>query len=126
MNQNHQKTVEHLHMFLADTEGETSEEVRRELQAAGVDVAGFVRDIRSIVAQGQSARMKRSSRLARFANMTRQEILRLLEEMQAGLSNENVDPVLSHADLADIQNLSDEQLRDLIVKMDRSSADEPE
>ena len=125
MSQNHQKTVEHLHMFLADTEGETSQEVTRGLQAAGVDVAGFVRDIRS-VAQGPSARVKRPSRLARFANMTRQEILRLLEEMQAGLSNENADPVLSHIDFADIQNLSDDQLRDLVVKMDGSPAGETE
>ena len=125
MSKNYQKVAERLNVFLADTEGESRDELARELSAAGVDVDGFVRDIKSIVAQSPPAPAARSSRLARFANKTRAEIVKLLEEMQAGSSEELPEPVLAHLEGRDLEQLSDEQLQELLVRLDETPGEEP-
>ncbi|ODU24922.1 MAG: hypothetical protein ABS95_01315 [Verrucomicrobia bacterium SCN 57-15] len=121
MSKNYQNAVEHLHLFLADTKGESRDEVTRGLRAAGVDVERFVGDIKRIAGVRSGF-----SRVGRFANKTREEILKLLEELQVGTSN-----VLSGAGLAtreggDLNQLSDDELRALVEKLEAERPHESE
>jgi len=82
MSNNHQKSVEGLYLFLASADGESRDEVTRGLRAAGVNVDAFVADLKRIAgARGGF------SRVSRFANKTREEILKLLEDCQVGISD---------------------------------------
>ena len=42
MSNNYRKALEHLDLFLADTEGQTPEEIAKELKDQGVDVEEFL------------------------------------------------------------------------------------
>ena len=121
MSKNYQNAVEHLHLFLADTEGESRDEVTRGLRNAGVDVERFVADIKRIAGVRSGF-----SRVGRFANKTREEILKLLEELQVGTSD-----VLSGAGLATregggLSQLSDDKLRALLEKLEAERPHESE
>lgn len=123
MSKNYQNTVEHLHLFLGDTEGESREEVVRGLRAGGVNVEQFVADIKRIAGVRSGF-----SRVGRFANKTREEILKLLAELQVETSG-----VLSGAALATreggesgLSQLSDDELRALLEKLDAQRPSEPE
>jgi hypothetical protein len=113
MSKNHQKSVEGLYLFLAGTDGESREEVTRGLQAAGVNVDSFVADLKRIaVARGGF------SRVSRFANKTRDEILKLLEECQVEISDGLLQTGLATREGAELNQLSDEQLRSLLEKLE--------
>ncbi len=119
MSKNYQKTVENLNWFLSNTEGERREEVVSELRASGVNIEGFISDIKGIVAAGgqperlaQPAAQAGFSRLGRFAHSTRAEILKLVEELLAGDSLS--ESVLTTRESSDLGQLSDEQLQVLL------------
>jgi hypothetical protein len=113
MSKNYEKSVERLHLFLADTEGESREEVTRGLRAAGVDVGAFVADIKRIAGVRGGF-----SRIGRFANKTREEILDLLNECQAGISEGLFGTGLATREDGQLNELSDEQLRSLLEKLE--------
>jgi hypothetical protein len=113
MSKNYEKSVERLHLFLADTEGESREEVTRGLRAAGVDVEAFVADIKRIAGTRSGF-----SRVGRFANKTREEILQLLEECQVGISGGLFGTGLATREDGELNQLSDEQLRSLLEKLE--------
>lgn len=121
MSKNYQNAVEHVQLFMADTEGESRDEVTRGLRAAGVDVERFVADIKRVAGVRSGF-----SRVGRFANKTRGEILKLLEELQIGTSD-----VLSGAGLATregggLNQLSDDELRALLEKLEAERPRESE
>jgi hypothetical protein len=110
---NHQKSVEGLYLFLASTDGESREEVASALRAGGVKVDAFVADLKRIAgARGGF------SRVSRFANKTRAEILKLLEECQAGMSEGLFHNGLATREGGELNQLSDEQLRSLLEKLE--------
>lgn len=111
MSKNYQNAVEHLHLFLADTEGESREDVSRGLRNAGVDVERFVADIKRIAGVRSG-----SSRVGRFANKTREEILKLLEELTVGTSGAGAS--LATREDGALNQLSDEELRALLEKLE--------
>ncbi len=113
MSKNYQKAAERLNQFLADTEGESRDEVTRELRAAGVHVEWFVADIKRIAGVRGGF-----SRVGRFANKTREEILKLLEECQAGFSSGLSEGGLAAREGGGLDQLSDEQLRSLLEKLE--------
>jgi hypothetical protein len=121
MSKNHQNAVEHLHLFLADTDGESREEVTRGLRAAGVDVERFVADIKRIAGVRSGF-----SRVGRFANKTRAEILKLLEELQVGTSGALSGAGLATREGGDLNRLSDEELRALVEKLETDRSQNPE
>ncbi len=113
MSKNYEKSFEHLHLFLADTEGESREDVTRGLRAAGVDVDAFVADIKRI------AGVRRGfSRVGRFANKTREEILKLLEDCQVEITGAIFGTGLATREGGELNELSDEQLRSLLEKLE--------
>ncbi|MCI0540191.1 MAG: hypothetical protein L0Z50_33720 [Verrucomicrobiales bacterium] len=113
MSKNYEKAAERLNLFLADTEGESRDEVTRELRAAGVNVEGFVADIKRLAGVRSGF-----SRMGRFANKTRQEILKLLEECQVGSSSGLSEAGLAPREGSGLDQLSDEQLRSLLEKLE--------
>lgn len=119
MSKNYQNAVEHLHLFMADTEGESRDEVTRGLCNAGVDVERFVADIKRIAGVRSGF-----SRVGRFANKTRAEILKLLEELQIGTSG--VGASLATRDGSELNQLSDEELRALLEKLEAERPHESE
>ena len=112
MSKNYQRAAERLNLFLANTEGESRDDVVRELREAGVNVDGFVADIKRIAGVRTGF-----SRVGRFANRTREEILKLLEECQAGLSS-GLPEVGLAARESGLDQLSDEQLQSLLEKLE--------
>ena len=112
MSKNNPKAAERLNLFLADTEGESLGDVTRELRAAGVNVEGFVADVKRIAGVRSGF-----SRVSRFANKTREEILKLLEECQTGLSSALAQPGLAARE-GELDQLSDEQLQKLLEKLE--------
>ncbi len=113
MSKSYQNAVEHLHLFLADTEGESRDEVTRGLRAAGVDVNRFISDIKRIAGVRSGF-----SRVGRFANKTRAQILKLLEELQLETSGAFSNVGLAAREGGGLNQLSDEQLRTLLEKLE--------
>lgn len=119
MSKNYQNAAEHLHLFLADTEGESRDDVSRGLRNAGVDVERFVADIKRIAGVRSGF-----SRVGRFANKTREEILKLLEELQVGTSG--VSAGLATREGGGLNQLSDDDLRALLEKLEAERPRESE
>jgi hypothetical protein len=120
MSKNHQKSVEGLYLFLADTDGESREEVTRGLRAAGVNIDVFVADLKRIAGAGSGF-----SRVSRFANKTREEIIKLLEECQVGIPDGLVQTGLATREGGELNQLSDEQLQLLLEKLEPQSPSDP-
>ena len=112
MSKNYQKAAECLNLFVADTEGESLGAVTHELRAAGVNVEGFVTDVKRIAGVRSGF-----SRVGRFANKTREEILKLLEECQTGLTSGLAQSGLAARE-GELDQLSDEQLQKLLEKLE--------
>lgn len=119
MSKNYQTAVERLHLFLADTEGESRDEVRRGLRAAGVDVEQFVSDIKRIAGVRSGF-----SRMGRFANKTREEILKMIEEIQLGTSGALSGASLATREGGGLNQLSDEELQTLLEKLEAAHSRE--
>ena len=49
MSQNYRNALENLDLFLADTEGQTTEEIAKELKDQGVDVEKFLSTVKSVI-----------------------------------------------------------------------------
>lgn len=119
MNQDYQSTVERLQLFLADTKGETRDEITNELRLAGVDVDKFIGDIKRITS-GQ----KGFSRVSRFAAKSRDEILKLIAEYQVGMSAGKFAHGLATREQNDLNQLSDSELQSLLENIEaRRSSD---
>jgi len=121
MSPNYQNSFEQLHLFLGDTIGESRESVVQNLRAAGVDVEKFVADIKQIAMGHLSASVNPGvqsgiSRVSRFANITRQELLKLLETLHVSTSLERV---LVTREGGYLNELSDEQLLGLLEKLEQ-------
>jgi hypothetical protein len=97
MKQKNVHTLENLHEFLADTEGLTRQEVAAELRTAGVDVETFNADVLSIV---DAADRNHASHVLKVTpsdvrTKSRDQILRLLEQIKAGVFGDNVAEMLA-------------------------------
>jgi hypothetical protein len=123
MSKNYQKAAESMHLFLADTESESREELIRELRLVGVDVDRSTSDIKAIVggmrphqAADESPWRARRTRLDRYANKTRAELLLLLQAIKPESFSGVSDPVVC-LESNGVQSLSDEQIRSLLEKL---------
>ncbi len=133
MKQSYQRAFENLHLFLADTEGEPREKVVERLEAAGIDVPGFVNEIRALAAGQQrrapatEAPRRKVSRVARFARMTREELIRRLEDLLAESANALPEPgIASREGGTGLRGLTDEELRALAERLENRQERKPE
>ena len=80
-------TLNNLQEFLADTEGQTKNEVAQELRQDGVDVENFNSEVRSIVdaVSRRYADITPNIKRGELRSKTREEILQLLAQIQAGV-----------------------------------------
>jgi superfamily I DNA/RNA helicase len=90
-------TLKNLHEFLADTEGQTQNEVAEELRQAGVDVEKFNSEVRSIVDAVCRRYAARTPNLkhGELRSKTREEILQLLAQIQAGVFGNDLAEMLA-------------------------------
>jgi superfamily I DNA/RNA helicase len=97
MKEKEMSRLTNLHEFLADTEGQTKNEVAEELRQAGVDVEKFNSEVRSIVDAvcRRYAGRTPNSKLGELRNKTREEILQLLAQIQAGVFGSDLAEMLA-------------------------------
>ena len=116
-----------LHEFLADTEGLTKQEVAEELRTAAVDVKGFNADVLTIV---ETAHRNHVSQVLKtnpgeVRTKSRDEILKLLEQIKAGVFGDDVADMLA-ARQQNAKELADEDVEALLqATLDRRQADTP-
>lgn len=115
MKQNNLNTLTNLHNFLSDTDGLSKEEVAEELRTAGVDVEAFNSTVRSIV---DAAHREQASKVfevtpSDIRKKSRGEILKLLEQIKAGVFGHDVADMLA-ARQGDTNKLADEDLQALL------------
>ena len=58
MSKNYRKALENLDLFLADTEGQTTEEIAKQLKDQGVDVEEFLSKVKSVVRKGYQGHVR--------------------------------------------------------------------
>jgi len=134
MSKNYRKALENLDLFLADTEGQTPEEVAKELKDQGVDVEKFLTNIKGVVRKGYQGQLKaaaaaerqstvryRRGRFGDLATKTKKELLSIIAEVQAGIFG----TALGQAAVARFRNrdnttLSEEDLRSWLEDLDAS------
>ena len=140
MSKNYRKALENLDLFLADTEGQTAEEVAKDLKEEGVDVEKFLNKIKGVVRKGyqdqlravvaaerQAALRHKHSRFGDLATKTKQELLSIIAEVRAGVFG----TALSQAAVARFRNrnstsLSEEDLRSWLEDLDASEPESKE
>jgi hypothetical protein len=113
---NYETRFEHLADFLADTEAMPLEAVFAELHAADVNVAQLVADAKTLTAE--PSRTHAALRFAGdLARRSKQELMKLLEELEAGpFGSENGASLPAAARSRDLSRLSDDELRERIEK----------
>ena len=137
MSENYRKALENLDLFLADTEGQTTEEIAKELKDQGVDVEEFLSKVKSVVRKGYQGQVRAAAAAERQATMqrargrfgdlatkTKEEMLSLISAIQAGAFG----TTLSTTAVARFRNrnntsVSEEDLRSWLEDLDAS---EPE
>lgn len=107
--------LRNLHEFLADTEGLTKQEVAEELRTAAVDVKGFNADVVRIV---EAAHRNHVSQVIKTSpgevqTKSRDEILKLLEQIKAGVFGDDVADMLA-ARQQNATELADEDVQALL------------
>ncbi len=114
---NYENRFEHLAEFLADTEAMPLETVIAELQAADVNVAQFVADAKALTAE--PSRTHAALRFAGdLARRSKEELMKLLEELESGpFSADAGSPLPAAARARDLSRLSDKELRERIEKL---------
>lgn len=134
MSKNYRKAFENLDLFLADTEGQSPEEVAKELNAQGVDVDTFLSNVKGIVRKGfqqqvkaaadserEAATQKKRGRFGDLATKTKDEMLTLIAAIQSGAFGAS----FGRAAMARFRNqdnaqLSEEDLRSWLEDIDAS------
>jgi hypothetical protein len=125
MKQNDTNALRNLHDFLADTDGLTKQEVTEELRTTGVDVERFNVDVLSIV---EAAHRNRASDVLEVTpgevrTKSRDEILKLLEQIKAGVFGDDVADMLA-ARQQNAKELADEDVQALLqATLNRRQAD---
>jgi hypothetical protein len=140
MSENYRKPLENLDLFLADTEGQTTEEIAKELKDQGVDVEEFLSKVKSVVRKGyqgqvraaaaterQAAIQRVRGRFGDLATKTKEELLSLITAIQAGAFG----ATLSTTAVARFRNrnntsLSEEDLRSWLEDLDASEPESKE
>lgn len=96
MKKSYKKAMENLNLFLADTEGQSTEAVAEELKAQGTDVAKFLNDVNALVRRGYQGSLREiaaSERAEaaqktknRFAGLvgTKEQMLLMIARLQNG------------------------------------------
>lgn len=117
--------LRNLHEFLADTEGLTKQEVAEELRTAALDVKKFNADVLTIV---ETSRRNHLSQVLKtnpgeVRTKSRDEILKLLEQIKAGVFGDDVANMLA-ARQQNAKGLADEDVEGLLqAALDRRQAD---
>ena len=114
---NYEKRFDHFAEFLADTEVMPIHDVIAELEAAGVNVAHMVAEVKAM-----TAAPTRSNAALRFAgNLARrskEELMKLLEELESGpFGAEAGSHLPAAARTRDLSRLSDKELRERIERL---------
>ena len=140
MSKNYRKALEHLDLFLADTEGQTTEEIAKELKDQGVDVEEFLSRAKSAVRKGyqeqvraaaaierQTTTLRARGRFGDLATKTKEELLSLITAIQTGVFG----ATLSKAAVARFRNrnetsLSEKDLRSWLEDLDASEPESKE
>ena len=125
--------MEKLDSFLADTEGQSTEEVTGELKAQGTDVAAFLADVSVIVRKGYQGSLKElaatqreavsRSKKSRFAGLvnTKEQMLQLIGRIQIGEFGANLQGrAIARCRNQDPHTLSEEDLRSWLEDIDAS------
>jgi hypothetical protein len=123
--------MERLDLFLADTEGQCTQEVSDELKAQGTDVTAFISDVNAIVRKGyqSSARELASAQRAavaktkksRFAGLaqSKDQMLGLIARIQGGEFGLNLqERAVARCRNQDPAALSEEDLRSWLEDID--------
>ena len=98
MSKNYRKALENLDLFLADTEGQTTEEIAKQLKDQGVDVEEFLSKVKSVVRKGYQGQVRARAaaerqatiqrprgRFGDLATKTKEELLSLITAIQPGV-----------------------------------------
>jgi hypothetical protein len=120
---NYKSRFEQLAEFLADTEAIPLETVVAELQGADVTVAQFIAEAKALTAEPSRAHaaLQFAGDLAR---RSKEELMRLLEELESGPFGANASsPLPAAARTRDLSRLSDKELRERIEKLQDKHAD---
>lgn len=106
--------LRNLHEFLADTEGLSKQEVAEELRTAAVDVKGFNADVLSIVEASHRDHVSQVIKTSpgEMQTKSRDEILKLLEQIKAGVFGDDVADMLA-ARQQNATELADEDVQAL-------------
>ena|ERR1041385_4730801 len=118
MSKKNQKSLRHLETFLADTAGQTKEEIVAELKAEGVNIDQFLQDVETIVRKGyqgelksiaaeeRDARNSPDSLFGDIASKTTMEVQELFAKIKNGVFGED----LRQAALARCRNQVDDKV----------------
>jgi hypothetical protein len=110
----YEKRFENIAEFLADTEAMPIDAVIAELQSANVNVSQFIAEVKAIAAapsRGRAA-LQFTGDLAR---RSKEELMKLLEELESGPFGSDASPPLSAAARTrSLSRLSDKELRERI------------
>jgi len=107
--------LNNLQEFLADTEGQTKKEVAEELRREGVDVEKFNSDVRSIIDTACRAYPGRAAEgtHTELHTKSREEILQLLGQIQAGVFGNDLAEMLAARQQND-KGLAEEDIQILL------------
>jgi hypothetical protein len=140
MSKNYRKALENLDLFLADTEGQTTEEIAKQLKDQGVDVEEFLSKVKSVVRKGYQGQVRAAAagerqatiqrargRFGDLATKTKEELLSLITAIQAGAFG----ATLRTTAVARFRNrnntsLSEEDLRSWLEDLDASQPESKE
>jgi len=133
MKKNYRKEIEKLDLFLADTEGESTEAVVEELRKEGSDIEKYLSEIDSIVRKGYQEALKQIAateraevvrqRESRFAGLvtTKDQMLRLIIRIQNGEFGVNLQQrAIARCRNQDQLQVSEEDLRSWLEDIDAS------
>jgi hypothetical protein len=135
MKESYRKAMEKLDLFLADTEGQSTEAVGEELEAQGIDVTTFLADVNAVVRKGYQRSLKEiatserdqvvRSRKSRFSGLvgTKEQMLLLIARLQSGDFGPNLrERAVARCRNQDPSTLSDEDLRSWLEDIDASES----
>ncbi len=133
MKKSYRKALERLELFLADTEGQSTEAVAEELKAQGTDVTSFLTDVNALVRKGYQGSLRElaaierqqfaQSTRSRFAGLagTKEQILLLIARIQSGDFGPNLqERAIARCRNQDPATLSEQDLLSWLEDIDAS------
>lgn len=133
MKKSYRKAMENLNLFLADTEGQSTEAVAEELKAQGTDVAKFLNDVNALVRRGYQGSLRESAASeraeaaqntkSRFAGLvgTKEQMLLMIGRLQNGEFGPNLkERAAARCRNQDPSKLTEEDLRSWLEDIDAS------